>query len=129
MTKWQNYFVEQTGCYCIDLAKYFLGDDQSLFGVSIVHYEEGFNQEVFKYVDYIIQKQPEKKIFDDYSNILKIERLIELKSNNSDLSLIKPLFHHSEYDSYLFSLSLEELKEMQEQEPEKYQYLGTNTIR
>lgn len=129
VTKWQNYFVEQTNCYCIDLAKYFLGDDQSLFGVSIVHYEEGFNQEVFKYVDYIIQKQPEKKIFDDYSKALKIERLIEIKSNNSDLLLIKPLFQHSEYDSYLFSLSLEELKEMQEQEPDKYHYLGTNTIR
>ncbi|MFZ2537714.1 MAG: DUF6270 domain-containing protein [Oscillospiraceae bacterium] len=127
--KWQNYFCKETNCYCIDIAKYFLADDQSIFGASIVHYEEAFNQEVFKYIDFIIQQQPKKRFFDDYAKALKVERLIDLKSNNDDLSLVKLLFQYSDYDYYLFSLSLEELKEMQAQEGLNYHHLCMNTTR
>lgn len=127
--KWQKYFFEQTGGYCIDLAKYFLADDLSIYGASIVHYEEGFNQEVYRYIDHIIQTKPEQKLYDDYAKAIKVDRLIEFKSQHTDLSYIEPLFQYSDDDKALFRLSLEELQALKEKERLYYPYRKNYTIR
>lgn len=127
--KWQKYFYEQTGCYCIDIAKYFLADELSVHGAFIVHYEKAFNQEVYHYIDHIIQKEPEQKMFDDYSESLKVERLIELNKNNEDLSCVEALFSYSEHDKQLFHMSLDKLIEKQKQEGLQYNYLQMQIVR
>ena len=61
IARYENLFAQKTGCYVIDISKYFYADDSfALGGAHIVHYEDQFYSECCKHITDIITSGGER---------------------------------------------------------------------
>lgn len=108
--KWEQYFIDQTNCYVIDIATKFLGDDKFVWGGSPVHYENCFFEESIKITEEIITTSPIKRYYNQYSYATRIERMIRLLPKNRGNKTLDVLFNDYYLDKIMLQLDVEIIK-------------------
>jgi|GEM_PF-5037701 len=103
--KTADYICNSLGCYVIDIAKHFLPDERSMSELHHLHYEKTFFIETAKIVKTIVENQPTRKVYKDYSYRVRVERYINLASKNAH-SYIKRLFNDHWLDEYMLKMPL-----------------------
>ena len=112
--KWEEYFISQTNCYSIDIAKNFLGDEYAIWGVSQVHYERCFFEESIRIVEEIIQNEPVKKVYDKYSYRTRIERILRFIDKNRGSAILERMFDDNYLDKILLQMDSESIEKNKE---------------
>ncbi len=76
------YIKEKMKSYCINFSRNFLPDDMGYNSSSRVHYELDFYAVVGKTIEYIVTEKPQQKNFENYSNEIRVNRIIRLRQKN-----------------------------------------------
>lgn len=102
--KWEQYFIDKTACYRIDIAKDFLGDEMFVWSASPVHYEDEFFSQSIRIIEEIIINKPTQKEFNEYPYSVKLDRILRLLPKNHGKVIMERLFGETYLDRIVLNL-------------------------
>lgn len=105
--KWEQYFIDKTSCYSIDIAKNFLGDEYFVWSPSPVHYENIYFEESIKIMEEIILNKPLQRKYEKYSYSSRIERILRLLPQNKNTVVLSNMFNEYFLDKILLQMDCE----------------------
>ena len=105
--KWEQYFINKTCCYYIDIAKNFLGDEYFVWSTSPVHYENIFFEESIKIIEEIVLNKPVQRKYDHYSYNTRIDRILRLLPHNRNTYVLNNMFNDYYLDKILLQMDCE----------------------
>ena len=103
-----RFVKRELDCYIITIAHDFLPDDKGYLKRGLVHYEFEFYDSIIELIKKIIEEKPEKKIFDNYPNEVRLQRIVRLLPQN-DVKLLKRYFSNG-LDEVILQLPIELLR-------------------
>ena len=103
-----KFVRKELDCYAITIAHDFLADDKGYLKRHLVHYEFDYYNSVIQIIKKIIKERPEKKIFDNYPNEVRLQRIARLLPKN-DVRLLKRYFSNG-LDEVILQLPIELLR-------------------
>lgn len=86
INKWENkvfdYLKKELNCYTIEVMQNFMSDECGYSLKSPVHMQLSFYNVVNQKVNYIIENEPEKKCYDTYDGIVRVQTISNLLKAN-----------------------------------------------